>query len=179
MRSFAMHAIVVFESVWGNTAAIARAIAEGMGPEVHAYPPDEVPPEELEQADLIVAGAPVFGFNLPTEAVRSAIGRDEHGSSPAPDLSHPSLRSWLEGLPAGHGRSAAFETRIWWSPRGATGTIERRLALAGYRTIAQAQKFVVKDKSGPLREGELDRAREWGRDLKRTCEADPSSRVAA
>jgi flavorubredoxin len=27
-----MHAIVVYESVWGNTEAIARAVADGLGP---------------------------------------------------------------------------------------------------------------------------------------------------
>ena len=82
-----------------------------------------------------------------------------------PDLSHPSLRSWLEALPRGHGQSAAFETRIWWSPRGATGDIESRFTRAGYLPIAKAQKFVVQDKYGPPREGELDRARHWGKDL--------------
>lgn len=168
-----MNCIVVYESVWGNTAAVANAIAEGLGPDVNAYPPDEVPPDELERADLIVAGAPVFGFNLPTEAVRAAIARDEGDAASPPDLSHPSLRSWLDTLPAGHGRSAAFETRIWWSPRGSTGTIERRLSGLGYPPIAKAQKFVVRDKIGPLREGELERAREWGRELARACE--PSS----
>jgi len=28
----ALKAIIVYESLWGNTAAIARAIAEGIGP---------------------------------------------------------------------------------------------------------------------------------------------------
>jgi hypothetical protein len=157
------HPIVVYESVWGNTAAVARAIAEGMG--AHAYPTDEVPEHELAQADLIVAGSPVFGFSLPTEQMRSNILRSETDAPTPPDLSHPSLRSWLDHLPAGHGRSAAFETRIWWSPRGATGTIEKRLADRGYPRLAKAGKFVVRDKYGPLREGELDRAREWGRSL--------------
>jgi len=167
-----MKAVVVYESVWGNTAAVAHAIAEGLGPEVRAFPPDEVPREELQEAELIVAGAPVFGFNLPTDGMRASIARDAgHAGSP-PDLSHPSLRSWLESLGAGHGRSAAFETRIWWSPRGATGTIERHLSRLGYPPVAKAGKFVVKDKTGPLGEGELDRAREWGRALRRACEAD-------
>jgi len=31
-----MKAIVVFESLWGNTAAIARAIADGLGPAARA-----------------------------------------------------------------------------------------------------------------------------------------------
>jgi flavodoxin len=31
-----MKAIVVYESYWGNTAAVARAIAEGLGPDARA-----------------------------------------------------------------------------------------------------------------------------------------------
>jgi Flavodoxin domain len=169
-----MHAIVVYESVWGNTAAVARAIAEGLGPAVHAYPTDEVPSGELAEADLIVAGAPVFGFRLPTEGVRSRILRDEADAPVPPDLSHPSLRAWLDALPVGHGRCAAFETRIWWSPRGATGSIEKRLTRLGYPPAATSEKFVVRDKYGPLREGEIDRARAWGRALRATVDPEPA-----
>jgi hypothetical protein len=167
-----MKAIVVYESVWGNTAAVARAIAEGLGRDTEAYPTDEVPPDQLASAGLIVAGSPVFGFSLPTEAIRQNILRSEGDASSPPDLSHPSLRSWLDALPEGHGHSAAFETRIWWSPRGATGTIEKRLAKVGYPPIAKAQKYVVRDKYGPLRVGELDRARAWGQELRRAIEAE-------
>jgi flavorubredoxin len=157
-----MDVIVVYESVWGNTAAVARAIAEGIGDGARACATDEVVPEAAAEADLIVAGAPVFAFGLPTERIRENIGRTETGA----DLSHPSLRSWLADLPAGHGRSAAFETRIWWSPRGATGTIEKSLATHGYPLVAKAAKFVVRGKEGPLREGELERAKAWGRELR-------------
>jgi hypothetical protein len=169
-----MRAIVVFESVWGNTAAVAHAIAEGLGPDARAYPTDEVPREELSSADLIVAGAPVFAFGLPTEGIRARILHDEADAITPPDLSHPSLRSWLDALPVGHGRSAAFETRIWWSPRGATGSIEKRLARLGYPPVAKAEKFVVRDKYGPLREGELERARAWGQELRRAVDPAPA-----
>ena len=158
-----MKALVVYESLWGNTAAIAREIAAGIGPEAVALATDEARPDVVAGADLIVAGAPVIGFNLATEEMRAGVA-NEASPSP-PDLRHPSLRSWLDGLPAGHGASASFETRIWWSPRGATGEIERRLQRAGYTPVAKARKFVVNGKYGPLREGELERAREWGREL--------------
>lgn len=161
-----MHAIVVYESVWGNTAAVARAVADGLGGGTVAYPTDEVPRDAIEAADLIVAGAPVFGFGLPTERMRSTIEPGEAGA----DLTHPSLRSWLANLPAGAGRSAAFETRIWWSPKGATGTIERSLTAHGYPPMAKAAKFVVRGKEGPLREGELERASAWGRQLRAAFE---------
>jgi hypothetical protein len=160
-----MDAIVVYESVWGNTAAIARALAEGIGGETRAYATDEVPAERLQRADLIVAGSPVFAFSLPNESMRTRILETET-DGPPPDLSHPSLRSWLDGLPMGHGLGAAFETRIWWSPRGATGTIEKKLARVGYQRLLKAEKFVVRDKCGPLRDGELDRARAWGTGLR-------------
>jgi hypothetical protein len=119
----------------------------------------------------------VFAFGLPTEGIRDRILHDEADALTPPDLSHPSLRSWLEALPAGHGRSAAFETRIWWSPRGATGSIEKRLGRLGYSPVAKAEKFVVRDKYGPLREGELERARAWGRELRMAV--DPATALLA
>lgn len=167
-----MHAIVVYESVWGNTAAIARAIAEGLGPETRAFATDEVPTDAIASADLIVAGAPVFAFGLPTEGMRQNVARGEMDPAHMPDLAHPSLRSWLDRLPAGRGRSAAFETRIWWTPRGATGTIEKKLAKAGYPALQKAGRFVVRDKYGPLEDGEVERAREWGTELRRTLEGE-------
>jgi flavodoxin len=163
-----MKAVVVYESLWGNTAEIARAIADGIGPDTQAVTTDAAPVEAIADADLIVAGAPVLAFSLPTDAMRDSVATSEVGAPTPPDLAHPSLRSWLDSLPAGSGRCAAFETRIWWSPRGATGDIEKRLERAGYRTVAKAQKFVVKDKYGPLREGEAERARQWGEQLART-----------
>jgi len=160
-----MKAFVVYESLWGNTAAIARAIADGLGRDAVALTTDAAGPETIENADLIVAGAPVLGFSLPTDQMRDSIARSEAGAPTPPDLSHPSLRSWLQSLPPGHGRGAAFETRIWWSPRGATGDIERGLERAGYHPATKGQKFVVTDKYGPLRDGELERARQWGHEL--------------
>ena len=167
-----MHAIVVYESVWGTTAAVAHAIAEGLG--ASAYPTDAVPAAELADADLIVAGSPVFAFGLPSEAIRTQILRTETDAATPPDLEHPSLRSWLDRVPDGHGRSAAFETRVWWSPRGATGTVEKRLSGLGYPPLAKAEKFVVHDKYGPLRDGEIDRARAWGGTLKAQLERNAS-----
>jgi flavodoxin len=162
-----MQALVVYESVWGNTAAIARAVAEGLGDGARACATDEVTADTLADADLIVAGAPVFGFGLPTDRMRASI---EPGT-PGADLSHPSLRSWLDGLPVGQGRSAAFETRLWWSPMGATVTIEKALKAHGYPPVAKAARFVVRGTEGPLRDGELDRATAWGRTLRAKLEA--------
>jgi hypothetical protein len=163
-----MKTVVVYESHWGNTAAVARAIADGIGEGAVALTTDEATDEALEGADLIVAGAPVMAFRLPTDAILGRMATDEHH----PDLSHPSMRDWLDLMPRGGGRSAAFETRLWWSPGGATGAIEKGLAAAGYRPIAKGRKFVVTGGQGPLREGELDAAQRWGLALRRALEAE-------
>ncbi len=166
-----MKAVIVYESLWGNTATIARAIAEGIGPEAEVLTTDQATPETISDADLLVAGAPVLGFSLATDAMRENVARSESGAPRPPDLAHQSMRSWLDALPRGQGGAAAFETRIWWSPRGATGDIERRLEAAGHQLVARAHKFVVTDKYGPLRDGELERARRWGEELARAAAA--------
>ena len=156
-----MNAVVVYESHWGNTAAVARAIAEGIGPEARALTTDEASAAVLADADLLVVGAPVIAFGLPREGMRRQLAGDVKAPRPA-DIAHPLLRSWLDGLAPGHGWSAAFETRIWWSPRGATTTIEAKLRRAGYRKATRAERFIVAGSYGPMRDGELDRARSWG-----------------
>ena len=160
-----MKACVVYESLWGNTAAIARAIAEGIGPGALALSTAEATPEVLAGADLVVAGSPLFAFRLPTEYIRQTIGKKAATFPAPPDLSHPALRTWLDSLPPGKGRAAAFETRMWFSPGGATGAILQEFKKAGYEPLARGKRFRVTGMYGPLKSGELDRAREWGRKL--------------
>ena len=104
-----MKAIVVYESHWGNTAAIARAIAEGLGPEARALSTAEATGEAVAGADLIVAGAPLLGFSLPTESMLKGLASNAGRDPTPPDLSHPSMRSWIDALNAENGRAAAFD----------------------------------------------------------------------
>jgi hypothetical protein len=165
-----MQAIVVYESLWGNTAAIARAIAEGLGSGAQAFTTDQVAGEKIATADLIVAGAPILGFKLPDEKMRANIGANPGKAPRPPDLAHPSMRAWLATLPQGHACAATFETRIWWSPGSAAGTISHMLEGLGYLSIAKPQRFIVQGTYGPLREGELERARQWGAELAQTLQ---------
>ena len=118
-----MKAVVIYESHWGNTAAIARAIAEGIGRGTAALTTTEATEKILTGVDLIVAGAPVLGFSLATEKMVQGLATNPGNGSNPPDISHPAMRTWLSQLPPGQGHSAAFETRIWWSPGGSTGAI--------------------------------------------------------
>ena len=156
-----MHAVVVYESFFGNTAAVARAVADGIGPDASAMTTDDATPEVMAEADLIVVGAPVLGFRLPTDEIRANLLHETAAPTP-PDTTHRSMRSWLEALPAGKAQVAAFETRFRFSPGGSIGTITHELERAGYRPVGKGQKFLVSGKYGPLKVGELQRARQWG-----------------
>ena len=160
-----MKSVVVYESLWGNTAAVARAIAQGLGPEARALSTAEADATALEGAGLIVAGAPVLGFKLPTEKMRESVRRTP-GKAPAPpDLSHPAMRTWLEALPPGTGRAAAFDTQVRGPFGSAAPEIAAALELAGYAPLAKPAAYTVKGKCGPLKDGELERARQWGAEL--------------
>ena len=172
-----MNAIVVYESHWGNTEAVARAIADGIGDGAQALDTDAATPEVIATADLVVAGAPVIAFSLPRESTGRQLEGDVKAPRPA-DISHPFLRSWLDALPARTGWAAAFETRIWWSPRGATGSIESKFKRAGYRIAQKSERFIVGGAYGPLRDGELERARAWGATLAATVATRTGAGVA-
>jgi hypothetical protein len=164
-----MKAIVVYESYWGNTAAVARAIAEGIGPDARAMPTSEATGDALAGASLIVAGSPIIAFALPTEKARKDMASRPGKAPSPPDLSHPSMRSWLVALPKGKGTAAAFETGFKLSPGSAAGTILKKLKDLGYEPIAKKERFLVKGTYGPLREGELERAKAWGAELARSA----------
>lgn len=168
-----MKALVVYESLFGNTAEIARAIATGLGPEARALSTAEASEKVIAEAELIIAGAPVYSMSLPTDQTREWAWTGGLGPGGAlPDLSHPTMRSWLEQLPKGSARSAAFDTRVEaWYGRGAASKILRGLKRAGYLPITKARGFYVTGHpikptaDGTLREGESERARLWGVEL--------------
>jgi len=171
-----MKVIVVYESLWGSTAAVARAIAEGFGPDARAMSTADASAEAVAGADLIIAGAPVHSLNLPSEQTRewARVGHMGPGGAP-PDLSHPMMRTWLENLPKGTGRAAAFDTRVKsWYGWGAAPKILARLRQVGYAPLARPRGFyvtghpVLPRTNGVLANGEVERARRWGAELAQT-----------
>src|SRR5262245_49991196 len=103
-----MKAVVVYESHWGNTEAVAKAVAEGIGPDAVALNTDEATGPAVDGAELLVAGSPVMAFALPREGADAHLTKDSKAPRPA-DVSHPLLRTWLDRLEIGHGWAAAFE----------------------------------------------------------------------
>jgi hypothetical protein len=171
-----MKAVVVYQSLWGNTESVARAIATGLGAGAKALSTTEATPDALKGVDLVVAGSPIHAFNLPSEmTVRSAADRpDSYGDGP-PDTSQRLMRDWLADLPEGMTASAAaFDTGVSGPfGRGGASRIVKRLKKAGLRPIAKPMGFRVamrateSTRRGTLLDGEVERARAWGAALRR------------
>lgn len=173
-----MDAIVVYESVFGNTRAIADAVAEGLG-SVPVVSVREAA-KRREPVDLLVVGGPTHMHGLSTARSRrlAAEGAHEDGADrvEAGATEEPGLRSWLRDLPPSAAtRVAAFDTRLdkapWVTGVAARG-IARRLRRHGMDVVS-TESFLVEDSEGPLLEGELDRARAWGIELARSAVAHP------
>ena len=174
--------LVVDESLFGNTRQIAEAVAAGLaagraGMVVDCRPVDD--PGAVAAADLVVAGGPTHALRLANRGTRGLelayerrLQRILHRQSPGcrQAVATSGLRTWLGALPPGHGVTvaAAFDTRMDARVHGgAARLIARRLARHGYRVVAPPAGFTVEGVAGPLRAGELDRARRWGQLLRR------------
>ena len=163
-----MKALVVYESMFGNTEQIARAIARGLAKaaEVDVVEVSEAPPKPDADVDLVVAGGPTHAFSMSRPTTRAdAIDRGategERGFG---------LREWIDALPAGRHTEeiATFDTRVR-TMRHLPGSAAKGAAKAahrhGYQSAAPAESFYVEDIEGPLLNGELERAEAWGQQL--------------
>jgi flavodoxin I len=146
-----MKALIVYDSVYGNTEKIARAIAEAITPsnEVKVVQAGEANPSELASIDLLIVGSPTHG-SRPTPPIKDLLNK-------VPKLS-------LQGI-----NVAAFDTRITTKLVGvfgyAAGRIARNLKGKGGTLIASPEGFFVTSSKGPLKEGELERAAGWAKGM--------------
>jgi hypothetical protein len=117
----------------------------------------------VDQAALLVVGGPTHGFTLPTAQSRDKAVTDHPDHADAPP-GGPGLREWFASLPSQGGRAAAaFDTRVRFPlPGHAAGAIANQLRRHGCRLVADPQGFIVTGVDGPLRDGEIERARDWG-----------------
>jgi hypothetical protein len=164
-----MKALIVYESMFGNTKAVAAAIAAGLDAtfEVRLIEVTEMPP--VLDADLLVVGAPTHAFGLSRPATR----QDASGKGPvSAEAAAVGLREYLDGSPTLSGvRVAAFDTKI--NKPYLTGSAARKalrqLHRLGGRVMLPAESFRVDGTTGPLVDGELARARRWAQSLAATA----------
>lgn len=162
-----MRALLVFESMFGNTREIALAVADGLrsGFEVEVGEAGSVSPILAGPFDLLVVGGPTHAFSMSRPGTRqSAV---EQGAPVG--TSRRGIREWLDELEPGLRRPAVatFDTRVAKPrlPGSAARGAARRLRSHGLTLAAAPESFYVDGTTGPLLEGETDRARRWAESL--------------
>ena len=143
-----MKVLVVYDSIYGNTEKIAKSIGGAITGEIMVLR-GEVNPSELKTLDILIVGSPTQG-GRPTPAIQDFLNKVQ---KPA-----------LKGI-----NVAAFDTRFstrWVGVFGyAAGKIADRLKRNGGTLLASPEGFFVKGKEGPLKEGELERAAIWAKEV--------------
>jgi hypothetical protein len=168
-----MRALVVYESMFGNTQAIAEAIAEGLATraDVEVVEVGSAPTDLPAGIRLLVIGGPTHAHGMTKPGTRDDAAARAQERLVSRGLG---IREWLSLVapPASGTWAAAFDTRLrgpailWGSAaKGAA----RALREAGFSLIVPSESFVVEGPGGSpfdrLPPGELARARRWGADL--------------
>jgi flavodoxin len=162
-----MRALVVDESMFGNTEAVAHAIVAGLaaaGVDVELRSVNEAA-ESVGGYDLVVVGAPTHALGLSRASTRQDAFRKGADDAAATGIG---VREWIEALaPAPDVVVATFDTRVRHPrvPGSAARSARKRLRGKGFRAADPAMTFWVEDVDGPLLDGELERAGAWATDL--------------
>jgi hypothetical protein len=161
-------ALVIFESMFGNTRTIAEAVTEGLSSrfETELTEVSLAPTGIAEDISLVVVGGPTHAFGLTRPRTRQDAATQAGGPVVSPS---GGIREWLETAerpPAGVD-AAAFDTRIDKPrvPGSAARGAEKRLRRLGFRVAAEAESFYVTGTQGPLVTGEAERARHWAEEV--------------
>ena len=155
-----MKARIVYDSVFGNTEKVAQAMGDALASRMDAavFKVGEIDPDQVTDAQILIVGSPTRAFS-PT----------------------PNTRSFLKQIP-GNGLEgvmvAAFDTRVSLDDVDsailnvfvklfgyAAKPIAKRLQRRGGNLVLEPEGFIVNGTEGPMKEGELERAAAWARQV--------------
>lgn len=155
-----MDALIVYDSVFGNTEKVAQAMGDALASqmEVNVVKVGEVQPEQVTGLQVVIVGSPTRAF------------------SPTPDTKNFLKRIPNDGLKGV--KAAAFDTRVSIKEVDsailnvfvkifgyAAKPIAKRLERRGGNLVIDPEGFIVGGTEGPLKEGELERAAAWAKQV--------------
>lgn len=178
-----MRALIVYESMYGNTRKIAEAVARGLGDggEVRVLPVGDAADVDPSDWDLLIVGGPTHAHGMTRgtsrHAAAEAAAKPDSGLTMEPAADAGGLREWLDSLGRRAGNAAAFDTRIdasaFLTGRASKG-IGRKLEHSGYTPVAEPESFLVTSHN-ELVADEEERARAWGGRLASDVGGQPAS----
>jgi hypothetical protein len=160
-----MSALVVVESMWGNTRAVGDAVGRGLGEDAAVVDVTDAPSTLPQDVDLLVVGGPTHAFSMSRSKTRhDAVERGAHENP-----EDAGIREWLAQLaPSGSVDVATFDTRVEKVrrlPGSAAKAAAKEIRRHHLGHLVATESFYVDDMQGPLRDGELERAEMWGAQL--------------
>lgn len=163
-----MKALIIFDSVFGNTGKVANTIGDTIAAalisqgQAKTFPIGGITAEQLQGVNLLIIGSPTRSFR-PTEAIS--------------ELLKSLPKNYLKDV-----KVAAFDTRIdlemidssafrFIVDKGgyAASTIAKVMQKKGGTLIVPPEGFLVTGEKGPLKEGEFERAADWANVIGKEC----------
>lgn len=156
-----MKALVAYDSAYGNTEQVARAIGNALGPQedVQTLRVGDVKPGQLTGLSLLVVGCPTQKFSPTGATTRLLKGIPQGGLKGVKVAAFDTRFTEAE---VERVKILAFLVRIFGY---AAEPIADRLQKKGGELAVPPEPFYVSDTEGPLLEGELERAGEWAKQI--------------
>lgn len=144
-----MKVLIVYDSLYGNTEKIAKAIGSVITGEVKVLPVSEANPAEIKSLDFFIVGSPTQGGRA-TEAMQTFLNK-------IPE-------TYLKDT-----KVAVFDTRMTTKLVKIFGyaadRIGNSLKSKDGNLVVSPEGFFVKGSKGPLKEGESERAKAWAKSI--------------
>ena len=146
-----VNTLLVYFSKFGNTQKVTEAIAEVLDSAgtVRVIPSNQLTADELQAADLVVMGTPTHKMNLPADV------RPIFDTLPKRILKRTPIAAF----------DTSYKMSAWLRPFTAARRLLPKLRKLGGKPLLPPQTFHVMEREGPLYEGEIERARDWARQI--------------
>ena len=161
-----MKVLIVYDSAFGNTEQIARAMGDalrspddaGIVHDANIVRAGSARPDQLKGLDFLIVGSPTQGFRA-TEAMTQFLAGIPDRALNGVKVAAFDTRFSIED-------TKNFALRLLLKKGGfAAKPIAEVLVKKGGELIVPPEGFIVKDKKGPLKQGELERAAAWARQV--------------
>lgn len=144
-----MKALVVYDSTYGNTEKIAKAIGDAIAGEVRVIRASGANLADVSAIDLLIVGSPTYGGKA-TQPIQDFLDKMPEGV--------------IKGI-----RVVAFDTRLTGKFVRVFGFAAEKIAdsmsAKGGSLALTPEGFFVTGKRGPLKDGELERAVSWAKEI--------------
>ena len=150
-----MNVLIIYDSAYGNTAAVAKTMATAISGQHHviAKQVSKASVTDISEADIVIISSPTQG-GMPTRSIQRYINELPPHTLKGKTVAAFDTRFSMHG----HGRWLGFLTRVvgFAAPRIASGLQDK-----GGILILPPEGFIVEDKQGPLAKYESRRAADW------------------